>query len=178
MQVRYTQRICSDSSRIDSFLSEERIGILGLDGGEYPYAVPVNFVWHHGSIYIHGMGSGKKAEILARKPQACFTVYKEFGTVTDPLPCHADTAYMSVMLFGEMTKLTDSDLAAEVMQKLVEKYLPGYYAKNSQKLSGRFIEKYRSALDGKGALVYQLTPDEMTAKENRAEPGCIFGNHE
>ena len=71
-QVRYTQRNVTDQKKIDTFLLQARIGVLGLSGGTFPYAVPMNFVWHNGYIYLHGMGSGKKENILAQAPLVWF----------------------------------------------------------------------------------------------------------
>jgi nitroimidazol reductase NimA-like FMN-containing flavoprotein (pyridoxamine 5'-phosphate oxidase superfamily) len=166
-QIRYTQRICTDKEKIDALLKRARVGVLGLSTPEYPYAVPVHFVWYGGSVYFHGMGSGKKEELLARSPSVCFTVYEEAGTLVDPVPCHADTAYLSVMLFGKIQKVTGGQAAA-ALQKLVEKFLPGYY---QQEISGVLVEKYRSALDGNAVAVYRLVPVELTAKENPVPPG-------
>jgi uncharacterized protein len=170
-QVSYKQRNCTDQEKIETFLQQARTGVLGMTNEPYPYAVPVNFVWHNGCIYFHGMGSGKKNNILAKYPHVCFTVYEELGTVTDPAPCHADTAYMSVMIFGKVEKLADFEEAAEALQKLVDKYMPDYY---SHSLTGKLIEKYRSSKDGNAVSVYRLTMQEMTAKENSDEPDKIF----
>ena len=169
--VRYQQRNCTDRQKIENFILRSRIGVLGMNADPFPYAVPVNYVWHQGSIYFHGMGSGKKDEILARSPAVCFTISEEIGTVVDPVPCHADTAYMSVMVFGEAVKVTDVDDAAAVLQILVEKLMPKYY---SQSLTGKFIEKYRSSHDNKGVSVYRITPRQMTAKENAVDPDKLF----
>jgi nitroimidazol reductase NimA-like FMN-containing flavoprotein (pyridoxamine 5'-phosphate oxidase superfamily) len=43
--LHYKQRICTDTERIEKFLARSRVGILGLNAGEYPYAVPVNYIW-------------------------------------------------------------------------------------------------------------------------------------
>ena len=72
----------------------------------------MNYVWYNGSVYFHGMGSGKKENILSQNPFVCFTIYEEHGTVIDPVPCHADTVYMSVMLFGKAEKVTDPEEAS------------------------------------------------------------------
>jgi nitroimidazol reductase NimA-like FMN-containing flavoprotein (pyridoxamine 5'-phosphate oxidase superfamily) len=170
-QVRYTQRNCTDKEKIESFLLQERTGVLGMVNGIFPYAVPMNYVWHKGSVYLHGMGSGKKEEILSRSPPVCFTIYKEHGTVTDPVPCHADTAYMSVMIFGKAEKVSDQEEAAEALWKLVNKYMPGYY---NNPLTGTFVEKYRSSLDENPVSVYRITPQWMTAKENSVESENLF----
>lgn len=166
-QIRYTQRICTDQEKIKDLLTRARVGVLGLNTPEYPYAVPVNFVWYDGSVYFHGMGSGKKDELLAVAPTACFTIFEEFGTVTDPVPCRADTAYLSLMLFGTVQKARGPSAAA-ALQKLTNKYLPGYYR---QKISDTLVENYRSSLDGNAVSVYHLFPVELTAKENPLPSG-------
>jgi nitroimidazol reductase NimA-like FMN-containing flavoprotein (pyridoxamine 5'-phosphate oxidase superfamily) len=171
-QIRYTQRVCTDRERIDGILARTRSGVVGMVGDGLPYAVPVNYVWHNGSVYFHGMGSGKKENILAAGPPVCFTLYEEYGTVTDPVPCHADTAYLSVMIFGNAEKVTGHEEAAAALQKILDKYTPGYY---DQTLSGALIKKYRSALDGNAVSVYRITPREITAKENPVGNGTLFG---
>lgn len=170
-QVSYTTRNCTDQEKIETFLLKERTGVLGMVSGIFPYAVPVNYVWHNGSIYFHGMGSGKKEKILSQNPPICFTIYKEQGTAIDPVPCHADTAYLSVMIFGKAEKVTDPEEAAEALQKVLDKFMPKYY---SQPLTSTLIEKYRSSMDGNAVSVYRITPQEMTAKENSVESDKLF----
>ncbi len=51
-----------------------------MNGEDYPYAVPLNFVWNNDSLFFHGMGSGKKETILSSEHSVCFTVYEEYGT--------------------------------------------------------------------------------------------------
>lgn len=170
-QVQYAKRNCKDRQKVETFLSTARTGVVGMVNDGLPYAVPVNYVWHNGAVYFHGMGSGKKENILSGKPPVCFTVYEAYGTATDPVPCHADTAYMSVMVFGLAEKVVDYNEAADVLQKLLDKYMPQYY---SQPITGSLVEKYRSALDGNAVSVYRVTPQEMTAKENSVAAGNLF----
>jgi len=170
-QIRYQRRICTDQEKINTFLQNARAGVVGINHTEYPYAVPVNFIWYKGAVYFHGVGSGKKFTLLSEKPNVCFTVYEEVGTVTDPVPCHADTAYMSVMLFGRAERVDDPEEAADVLQQLLGKFMPGFY---KQKISGQLVSKYRSSLDGMGVAVFRIVPAELTAKENVAEPDQLF----
>lgn len=172
--VSYTRRDCRDQNKIEGFLAEARTGVVGMKGDEYPYAVPVNFVWHGGNVYFHGMGSGKKLRLLEQDSAVCFTAYKEYGTVTDPVPCHADTAYLSVMIFGEAERVTDFDEAAEALQKILDKYTPQFY---KQKMSAHMVEKYRSAMDGNAVAVFRIAPKQLTAKENVADPDAMFKHH-
>lgn len=170
-KIRYVQRDCKDKQKIEKFLIKTRTGVIGMNNTVFPYAVPVNFVWYNGSIFFHGMGSGKKVDLLSSEPPVCFTVYEEFGTVTDPMPCHADTSYMSVMIFGKVEKVVDFEEAALALQNLVEKYTPGYYKKP---LTSKLIENYRSSFDDKVVSVYRITPEDMTAKENQADENELF----
>ncbi|MDF2565831.1 MAG: Pyridoxamine 5-phosphate oxidase-related protein [Massilibacillus sp.] len=170
-KISYTKRNCTDQQKIEAFILKERNGVLGMVDDILPYAVPMNYVWYNGSIYFHGMGSGKKENILSKNQSVCFTIYREYGTVIDPVPCHADTSYMSVMLFGKAEKVTDYEEAAIALQKLLDKYMPKYY---SHPLTSTLIEKYRSSLDGNAVAVYRLTPQEMSAKENSVEAGELL----
>jgi uncharacterized protein len=170
-QIAYTARVCDDPERIDSFLSEQRVGVLGLATTDFPYVVPVNYLWHRGSIYFHGMGSGKKVDLLRARPPVSFTVYTEYGTATDPVPCHADTAYTSVMIVGQAEEVTDPAEASEVLHGLVEKLMPGYYR---NPVSPRLVERYRSGLDGNAVAVFRITPTHLSAKENRVDAADLF----
>lgn len=170
-QIRYKQRICTDTAVIEEFLSVTRTGVLGISGAEYPYCVPVNYVWKDGAVYFHGLGSGKKVQLLKDNPEVSFTVYQEFGTVKDPVPCHADTSYRSVMLFGRVEKVEDFRESADALQAIVEKFMPGFYP---GKISLALAEKYRSAHDNKAVAVYKIIPVEKTAKENVADKDNLF----
>jgi len=170
-KIRHVQRECGDKQKITDFLNSSRVGVLGMNDGSMPYAVPLNYVWHEGSIFFHGAGSGRKELILNEEPEACFTVFEEFGTVLDPMPCHADTSYMSVMVFGKIQKVVDFEESANVLDILVEKYTPGYYKKG---ISAKMMENYRSGVDGNPVSVYRLKPSDITAKENVVEENEIF----
>ena len=171
-KVSYIKRDCTDQKKIDSFLSVTRIGILGLSDTTYPYAVPVNFIWYNDAIYFHGMGSGKKVNLLDKTSNVCFTVFEEYGTAVDPMPCHADTAYTSVMIFGDAHKVTDSQEGADILNILVNKYMPDYYGEKP--INAKLIEKYRSALDQNAVAVYCIKPIHLTAKENIVDRTELF----
>ncbi|MDR3173773.1 MAG: pyridoxamine 5'-phosphate oxidase family protein [Treponema sp.] len=173
-QINYKQRTCTDQEKIERFLTRSRVGVLGLKAGEYPYAVPLNYVWHGGTVYFHGMGSGKREAILREEPPVCFTVYDEYGVVKDKAPWHADTSYFSVMIFGRARKLSRPEESAAVLRLLVEKYMPGFYKDLADSVDPGFVEKYRSALDGNPVAVYALSPDLLSAKENGAAPDELF----
>ncbi len=171
--IRYKQRVCTDTEVIDEFLTGTRTGVIGISGDKYPYCVPVNYIWKNGAVYFHGLGSGKKVRLLDEYPEVSFTVYEEFGTVKDQVPCHADTSYRSVMLFGRAERVSDFRESAEVLQAIVEKFMPGFY---KSKISPELAEKYRSSHDNKAVAVYKIIPLEKTAKENVALKEDLFSH--
>jgi nitroimidazol reductase NimA-like FMN-containing flavoprotein (pyridoxamine 5'-phosphate oxidase superfamily) len=170
-EIGYRDRVCSDQGRIEEFLGSTRVGVLGLAGDAYPYALPMNFVWDDGAVYFHGMGSGKKVELLAARAPACFTVFREDGTVADSAPCHVDTAYFSVVIFGEAEKVTDLHEASHALQRILEKYAPGRF---DEVMTPRLVDRYRSGMDDNAVGVYRIVPVQLTAKHNEAAAGELY----
>jgi uncharacterized protein len=170
-QIAYTARVCADQEHVDDFLRTQRVGVLGLSTDQYPYSVPVNYLWLNGSVYFHSMGSGRKVDLLRGGPPASFTVFAEHGTAVDPVPCHADTAYTSVMIFGRAEEVTEPEEAAEALQGLVEKLMPGYYR---NPVTARMVQHYRSGMDGNAVAVFRISPEHLSAKENRVAPADLF----
>jgi nitroimidazol reductase NimA-like FMN-containing flavoprotein (pyridoxamine 5'-phosphate oxidase superfamily) len=168
LQARYTQRVCADESKINAFLRAARVGVISIHGDDYPYAVPVNFVWDGSSIYFHGMGSGKKNDLIEKNPKVSFTVFQENGTVSDPVPCHADTSYFSVMIFGSCEKVLDHAEGAKALNLLLDKLLPGFY--KPDRVSSSMVAGHKSSMDHKPVAVFKISVSELTAKENAALP--------
>ncbi|OIK11700.1 pyridoxamine 5'-phosphate oxidase family protein [Bacillus sp. MUM 13] len=160
--MRQSNMACFNDEKINKFLSCSETGYLGLFDGVYPYVVPMNFIWHEGAAYFHGADEGKKIDIMKHNNRASLTVSESFGTIADPVPARTDTAYMSVMIFGEIIFLQDLEEATAVMQHMLNKYVPGYYETPLQK---SHVDKYRSSLGSK-TVIYKLLPQNITAKEN------------
>ncbi|OIK13289.1 pyridoxamine 5-phosphate oxidase [Bacillus sp. MUM 116] len=163
---------CKDQEKIHLFLEQEKTGFLGLADGKMPYVIPLNYVWMDGTIYFHGAAEGRKVHIIAENATACFTVSANQGTLTHPVPAKTDTAYMSVIVFGEAELVVDLDEAVRAMQKMLDKYVPGYYEKA---LSSSHVDKYRSSL-GSRTAVYKIIPNEISAKENPIQLEKLFYN--
>lgn len=168
--VRVAKRECKDPSKIEHFLEQAQIGYLGMSLDEQPYVVPMNFAWWKGAIYVHGAEEGKRAHFLRSNANVCFTVSEHYGTMTSPVPAHTDSAYMSVVLEGRATFVTDLEEATGAMQSMLDKYVPGFY---DQPLASSHVEKYRSSLGGKTAIM-RIDPTAITAKENEPVEEKLF----
>ncbi|WP_346657445.1 pyridoxamine 5'-phosphate oxidase family protein, partial [Bacillus thuringiensis] len=49
---------------MDQFLTEAQTGYLGMSTDEYPYVIPLNFVWKNDYIHFHGASEGRKMDML------------------------------------------------------------------------------------------------------------------
>ncbi|SFE49016.1 hypothetical protein SAMN05216378_3301 [Paenibacillus catalpae] len=170
--IRLQKRACTDTGKIQSFLEQARTGFLGLASDNVPYVVPLNFVWKDDAIYFHGASEGRKIDMIADNPEACFTVSEEYGTIADPTPAHVDTAYMSAVIYGTIMKVTDWDEATAAMQVMLNKYVPGYF---DRPLAKSHLERYVSSMGSKTS-VFKLISSSITAKESEVNPSKMFGN--
>lgn len=168
--IRMQKRACTDTERINRFLEQANTGFLGLSLKDIPYVVPLNFLWWREAIYFHGAAEGRKISFIQQNPHACFTISEEYGTISDPVPAHTDTAYMSVIIYGSVVMVPDLCEATEAMQGMLDKYVPGYYNKP---LERSHLEKHVSSMGSKTA-VFKLISSSVSAKENEIKPAHMF----
>ncbi len=87
-------------------------GVLSLAGERGPYGVALNYaarVSERGvSLIFHGSPAGLKMDIIARSPEACFTVVAG----AESRPAVFNTRYESVMAFGPVRVLEGEEKAA------------------------------------------------------------------
>ncbi|ATO48012.1 pyridoxamine 5'-phosphate oxidase family protein [Brevibacillus laterosporus] len=159
-----------DQQTITHFLETTPIGHVGFSLHDEPYVIPVNFVWTNGCIYFHGSMEGRKNTLMAKNPRVCFTVSHERGTLSDPIPAHVDTAYFSVLVFGQIELITDPKEATGVLQVMLDKYVPGYFDRS---LSEAHVTQYRSPL-GSAVGVFKIVPTHISAKENPLKEHKLF----
>ena len=68
--IRKQNLAITDATVVEHLLRTSRVGYLGLVDGDEPYVVPLNFVWHLDSIYIHGAQYGRKASLMVEFAQS------------------------------------------------------------------------------------------------------------
>lgn len=169
-EIRQQKLAITDQFIMEEYLSKARTGFLGLSDNHHPYVIPLNYVWYKKCIYFHGANEGKKVRIMEKNNSVCFTICEELGTMSNPIPAKTDTAYWSIMIFGTVEKVEHIDDGRNIMQAMLDKYVPGYY-KNP--LSVAHLEKYESSLGSK-TLLYKLTPKQITGKENKLDQRMKF----
>lgn len=93
-------------------------GVLACLGDEeYPYAVPVSYVYDNGKIYFHSAKSGHKIDAIANNPKVSFAVIDEDTIVSEEYTSY----FRSVIAFGK-ARIVEGDEWTESFKALVEKY--------------------------------------------------------
>ena len=73
--------------------------VLALLGdNDYPYAVPISYVYDDGKVYFHSAKSGHKIDAIQRTAKASFCVIDEDLVV----PEEYTTYFRSVIAFGRI----------------------------------------------------------------------------
>lgn len=123
--MRRKEREIKDTSKLVNILSKTCVGTLSLSGGEYPYAVPLNFGFSENDgkfkVYFHCASEGKKIELIKKNPKVCFEVYTmKRITGEGESACVYSCAYESVIGFGCARELTGHDEKKEALIKIME----------------------------------------------------------
>lgn len=110
------------SERASEVLSRCSNGVLACMGDEdYPYAVPLNYVWHDGHIYFHSAKAGHKIDAIIKTPKVSFAVIDEDKIVSEEYTSY----FRSVVIFGRARMVKHDSGSGEwtaAFRALVEKY--------------------------------------------------------
>lgn len=132
-------------------LTASRRGVLAVSGDEdYPYAVPMNYVYDDGCIYFHGAKVGHKVDVLKVHPKASFCVLDNGEIDPGDIVLH----FQSVIAFGRMELVEDHDEHDRYALLLGLKYFPDEKDELMQKIAVR----------GESMYVWRFTIEHMTGK--------------
>lgn len=113
---------------IDAILRRGRVLHLGLQDGDAPYVVPVNygFAVEDGKrvLYFHGARAGKKLDLLRRNPNAAFCVDLDLGLLRGGRACSCSFRYESVLGRGTVTELQDLEEKRRGLSRIFAQYAP------------------------------------------------------
>ena len=130
-------------------------GILACLGDEdYPYAVPLSFVYFNSKIYFHSAKAGHKIDAITKHPKVSFTVIDEDTIVSEEYTSY----FRSIIAFGK-ARIIDGDERIEAFTALVEKYSGNQPEKAKHKEIAKCTRTYIIAIDvehitGKEAIEY------------------------
>jgi len=136
----------------EKILQTGRVGVLGVIGDQdYPYTVPVNYIFEDGKIFFHSATSGHKLDGIQRNEKVSFCVIDKDEVVPEKFTSY----FRSVIAFGRAKIVTDDALKLYALQQLVKKYSPGYKEQGD-------VEIQR---DWDRMSVVEITIEHLTGKE-------------
>ncbi len=116
--------------KIKEFLKKEHVGrISSIDENGFPQIIPMNFVFLNDAIYVHSHTKGEKLDNVSRNNKVGFEVDRELEFLPsyfeDPNDASlADTLYISVVIKGIGSFVTDKEEKTLALNGLMEKYQP------------------------------------------------------
>ena len=120
--------------KIKEFLSDEHVGrISSIDVDGFPQIIPMNFVFTNDAVYMHSHVKGEKLNNILKNNKVGFEADRELEFLPsyfeDPHNASlADTLYISVVIKGLASFVSDIEEKTLALNGLMEKYQPeGYY---------------------------------------------------
>ena len=120
--------------KIKEFLNDEHVGrISSIDVIGFPQIIPMNFVFLNDAIYMHSHVKGEKLDNISNNDKVGFEADRELEFLPsyfeDPHNAAlADTLYISVVVKGIASFVTDKEEKTLALNGLMEKYQPeGFY---------------------------------------------------
>ena len=116
--------------KVKEFLHQEHVGRFAtVDSNGYPQIIPMNFVFLNDAVYMHSHPRGEKIENFRINQKVGFEVDKELEFLPsyfeDPRNASlADTLYISVVMKGVASLVTDREEKTKALNGLMEKYQP------------------------------------------------------
>ena len=120
--------------KIKEFLNDEHVGrISSVDVNGFPQIIPMNFVFLNDAIYMHSHVKGEKLDNISKNNKVGFEADRELEFLPsyfeDPHNAAlADTLYISIVIKGIASFVSDREEKTLALNGLMEKYQPeGFY---------------------------------------------------
>ena len=116
--------------KIKEFLNEEHVGrISSIDENGFPQIIPMNFVFLNDAVYMHSHVKGEKLDNIFRNNKVGFESDRELEFLPsyfeDPYNASlADTLYISVVIKGVASFVSDREEKTLALNGLMKKYQP------------------------------------------------------
>ena len=105
----------------NDILIRETSGVLALLGdNDYPYAVPLSYVYSDGKLYFHSAKTGHKIDAIAKHPKASFCIISQDKVVPEKYTSY----FKSVIVFGKIRMISSEDELYRAIELLALKYNP------------------------------------------------------
>ncbi|HEX2944849.1 MAG TPA: pyridoxamine 5'-phosphate oxidase family protein [Clostridia bacterium] len=152
-EMRRKKQLLSDEETI-RILNSCTSGVLGVIGDDdYPYTVPVSYVYRDGKLFIHSAKEGHKIDSIKKNDKVTFCVIEKDEVIQKTFTTH----FSSVSVFGRARILSEDSDRRHALESLIEKYSPDYIKEGQQAIKGAWdrvclIEIKIEHMTGKAAM--------------------------
>jgi len=111
----------NDAIKIIEAAEHGTLAVLGAD--DYPYAVPLNYVYYKDCIYFHCALNGHKIDSIKGNNKVSFSIVGKSKVIPEKFT----TEYESVTIFGKAHIITDKDAKQDALIALINKYSKDFF---------------------------------------------------
>lgn len=145
---RFKQQLSTEET--ERILRNAKYCVMAVSGDDdYPYAVPVNYVFDGTSIYIHSAAQGHKIDALKGNPKCSLCVVDKDDVISEEFTSY----FRSVIVFGKACFVESTEEKVAALRLLGDKYSPGI---DPEAEIARFI---------KTVCIVRIVIDSITGKE-------------
>ncbi len=117
-EMRRSKQVLAEDEVI-AILEKGKSGVLALLGDDdYPYAVPISYVYCDSKIYFHGAKNGHKIDAIRKCFKASFCVIDQDQII----PEEYTTYFRSIIAFGKIRIMQDESEIRKAIMALALKY--------------------------------------------------------
>ena len=124
--MRRSDREITNQAEIIHIIDKCDVCRLALSDHNVPYIVPMNYGYQYAddklTLYFHGAKEGKKLDIIARNPLACFEVDCSHKLIEADEAWAYTMEYESVIGNGKIYLCTEKTEKIEALTQLMRKY--------------------------------------------------------
>lgn len=113
-----------------------------LGDDDYPYSVPLNYVYYNSRIYFHSGKAGHKIDAIIKNNKVSFSVIDEEKIISEEYT----TYFRSVIAFGK-ARIVDGEESQDAFMALVEKYSGNQPEEEKQKTISGCTHAYIIVID-------------------------------
>ena len=148
-EMRRSRQQLSDEEAVE-IMEKGTTGILGvLAEDDYPYTVPVNYLYRDGKIIFHGAAAGQKYDAMKKHDRVSFCVISRDEIVPEKVTDY----FMSAIAFGRVRMIDDPDEKYRAAYDLGMKFAPEDAVKDDMDRSYKRV------------VIYEISVEHLTAKK-------------
>ncbi len=127
-KIRRSKKAINDEGWIKTFLHKAPVGMLATVYQDQPFLSAKLFVYDEARhvIWLHSANEGRVMENILLNPKVCFSAYKMGRLLPAPQARSFGVEYESVVVFGLVDIVRESNEIIAVLLQFMQKYSPQF----------------------------------------------------